>query len=81
MDRKTAVKDYKIEITKLPAVNLLKIKKDVKDGFFYANDTTIVITIPAFAYLISFLVKSGFMSHKVLEGILEEYNSTSFERG
>jgi hypothetical protein len=63
----------RIEVKLLPGVNLLVIRKKENDRFFYSNDTTFAINIKALSYLLSFLVKGGFLSPKVLEGILEEY--------
>jgi len=66
----------KIKIKYLPGINYLKIEKESGDTFFYSNDTEITISIYNLSRLLNFLVKSGFLSYKIFEGILEEYHSS-----
>jgi len=66
----------KIAVKYLPGINYLKIEKEPGDTFYYSNDTEITISIYNLVRLLNFLVKRGFLSHKILEGILEEYHST-----
>ena len=60
-----------IEILKLDNLNTLIIKN--KSGkFFIASPESIIISIPNLAALLSASVKLGYVSPKVLEGILSE---------
>lgn len=66
-----------IAIKFLAGINMIIITREPTDRFFYSNHTSFAINIQSFSYLISFLVKHGIISPKVLEGILEEYYSNS----
>ena len=45
------------------------------DRSFIASSNGFVVSISTLAHIIDYLVKNGIMSPKVLEGILEEYNT------
>lgn len=63
-----------LTVTKIPHLNTLVIKQ--KEGkFFISTRDSIVIDVPGLAFIIKFLVMNGMVSHKVLEGILDEYRS------
>jgi hypothetical protein len=67
----------KIEITKLDVINTLIIKRSKGCRFFYSTNDSLMISIPSLASLLKFLVMNEFISHKVLEGILEEFYSNN----
>lgn len=60
-----------------PIINLnsLVLKQEGGHDFFIATDNSIIISVPTLSYIISFLVKSGFVDKEVLCGILEEVNT------
>ena len=64
----------KIRITRLPKLNTLVIKQTGGKLFIAAPDS-IVIDVTGLSMLLKYLVFGGFISHKVLEGIVEEYHS------
>lgn len=59
-------------VTKLPKINTLVIKQEEGGNFFIAAPNVLVIDIFGMSMLIKFMVMNGFLSRKVLEGILEE---------
>jgi hypothetical protein len=62
-----------IEILPIKNLNALVIRN--KSGrFFLLSDDGIIISIPNLAALLKFVIKFGYMSPKVLEGILSEVN-------
>ena len=64
----------KIKVTKIPNLNTLVIKQE-GGRYFLAAEDSIVIDVPGLSYLIKFLLFSGYLSPRTLEGILEEYHS------
>lgn len=66
----------KIKVTKIPKLNTLVIQQEGGHYFISAQDS-IVIDVPGLALLIKFLVFNGYLSDRVLSGILEEWNSFS----
>jgi len=70
----------KLTITSIKHMNLVAIKQEEGKGFFISAQDAIVISIPNLAYILQFLVMNNYMSPKVLEGILEEYNSTERDK-
>lgn len=70
----------KLTVTKLPNSTTLIIKQTEGYDFFLSSESSIVISVGSLSFLIKFLVDNNFMSPKVLEGILEEYNSSKLER-
>jgi len=69
----------KLTVTKLPNSTLIIKQTDGYD-FFLSSESSIVISVGVLSFIIKFLVDNNFMSEKVLEGILEEYNSSRVER-
>lgn len=65
----------KLTVTKIPNMNTLVIKQ-IGSKFFVSTTNSIVIDIPGLAFLIKFLVMNKIISHKILEGILDEYRSS-----
>lgn len=61
-----------LKVTRLPGRNTLILRQVGGRGFFVSTDNVIVIEIPTLAFIIKFLVQNGFLSKKVLEGILSE---------
>lgn len=65
----------KIFISKIPNLNVLVIKQDLTASgthYFISTKDSIIISIPSLSALVKFLIVNGFMSKKVLEGILSE---------
>lgn len=62
-----------LTINKLPKVNILVIKQSEGARFFITTKNSIVISVSTLAFILSFLIKNGYMSEKILEGILEEF--------
>jgi len=65
----------KLLIKNIPHLNTLVLQQVGGKGFFIATNNSIVIGIDSLAFILHFLVMDGAISHKVLEGILEEYHS------
>lgn len=64
----------KLSVTKIPKLNTLVIKQR-GGNFFIASQDAIVIEIGMLSQLLKFMLNNGILSHKVLEGVLEEYHS------
>lgn len=56
-------------------MNLLVLTQDKDHVFFVGTPNKIVISIPMLSSLLKFLVFNSYLSPKVLEGILSEYNT------
>lgn len=56
-------------------MNTIVIKQSGDMKFFIATSDSIVIDIFGLSSILKFLLLSGMLSPRVLEGILEEYNS------
>ena len=63
-----------LKIINLKELNSVSIQNE-NGMHFIASNSGIVISIQTLAYIINYLIKNGIMSPKVLEGILEEYNT------
>lgn len=61
-----------VRVTKLPNLNTLVIKQS-EGRFFISAKDSIVIDVPGFSMLLKFLVFNGFISYRILEGILDEF--------
>lgn len=61
-----------MKIIKLQGLNAVRIVKEAGERVFISDVESITISIPALAMIITFLVKNGFMSKKILYGILSE---------
>jgi hypothetical protein len=66
----------KLRVFKIPNMNIIVIKQTGKANFFVSTKDSIVIDIFGLSSILKFLLFAGIVSPKVLEGILEEYNST-----
>jgi hypothetical protein len=66
----------RLVVQRIPHLNTLVLRQKEGRDFFIAANDSIVISVDTFAYIISFLVENSYLSPKVLEGILEEFNST-----
>jgi hypothetical protein len=62
----------KIIISRIPNLNVLIIKLVPNSRFFISTKDSFIISVPNFSALIKHLVKGGFISIKVLEGIISE---------
>ena len=65
----------KLQISKIPRLNTLIIKQEGTD-FFIPTKNGIIISVQQLANLIYYIVKLEYMSPKVLEGILEDFNTS-----
>ena len=78
MSKKTIERELKV--TFLPVGELLIIKKQsLADTFFYSNDRTIAISVSALYYLISFLLRKGWIKAEMLEKIIADYENSKTE--
>lgn len=79
MDKKMAEERKGIRVRKIDPLNLLvfDIGRDNKEVIL--TDSGIIISINNLTAIIKFLVFNKVLSHKTIEGILEEYY-TFFER-
>lgn len=64
-----------LTVTKIPNLNIIVIKQR-NGNFFVATRDSFVIDIVGLSFILKFLVMSGMVSPKVLEGILDEYHSS-----
>jgi len=62
----------KIIISRIPNLNVLIIKLVPGSRFFISTKDSFIISIPNLSALIKHLIKGGFISIKVLEGIISE---------
>lgn len=63
----------KLKITKLDNANTLILRQSEGKEFFISTMDSIVISPKSLAFILKFMVINGFLSPKVLEGVLEEY--------
>jgi hypothetical protein len=63
----------KLSVSKLIGMNLLVLTQEEENTFFVGTPNKILISIPTLSYVLKFLIQNGYMSSKVLEGILSEY--------
>ena len=63
----------KVTVTKIPLLNTLVIRQFGGQDFFISAKDSIVISIPALSFLLKFLLGSGVVSVKLLEGIIQEH--------
>lgn len=76
----------KLKVFKIPNMNVIVIKQ-TGGKFFVSTNDSIVIDIFGLSSILKFLLFSGIISPRVIEGIMEEYNSnvrntelTTYER-
>jgi hypothetical protein len=62
----------KLTVTRIPNMNTIVIRQFEGKDFFITSKDSIVIGIDSLAFILNFLVLNNFISHKVLEGILED---------
>jgi len=62
----------KLIISRIPNLNVLVIKLTPGSRFFISTKDSFIISVPNLAALIKYLVRGGFISIKVLEGIISE---------
>ena len=65
-------KEEKLSVLSLVGSDTYVIRKSTDSSFFITTPDTIIIGKSGLVFLINFLVKHGFISVKVLEGIIEE---------
>lgn len=65
----------KLKIFKIPNMNVIVIKQS-GGNFFVSTKDSIVIDIFGLSSMLKFMLFAKILSPKVLEGILEEYNSS-----
>lgn len=65
-----------VSISKIGNNLIIKKEEEVEGAteMFVSTKNSIIISISNLATLLRFLVLNNFVSHKVLEGILEEYH-------
>jgi len=66
----------KMTIKFLKDFNTIVMKNEGR-GLFITTSNSLIISITNLAYLLKILIDNNFLSIKVLEGIVEEYNSFS----
>lgn len=67
-----------IEISKIKNINTLVIKQTGDERHFIITSNSIIIPITMLATLLKSMLMHGFIKPQLLEGLLEEYNSTEF---
>lgn len=63
-----------LKIQKIPNTNSIVIRQDTPKEVFIGTKEAIIISIPLLASMLVFMVKTGIISKKVIEGILVEVN-------
>jgi hypothetical protein len=61
-----------MDITKIRDMIIIKQRGN---ELFISSSNSLIISTSALAYLLSFLVKNGFISPKLLIGVLEDYSN------
>lgn len=62
-------------MSKIPNLGLLVINQTDGRDFFISAENSLVISVASLSFIMRFLVENNFISPKVLEGILEDYNT------
>lgn len=62
-----------MKLTVNKVMNNLVIRQDEVGAFFIGTKEAIVISVPTLTFILNFMVKTGSLSPKVLEGILSDY--------
>lgn len=65
----------KLRVFKIPHMDTIVIKQTGGNAFFVSTQDSIVLHMFGLTSILKFLLFSRIMSPKVLEGLLEEYNS------
>jgi len=63
----------KLNVSKLMGMNLLVLTQEEENTFFVGTPNKIVISIPTLSYILKFMMSNGYLSPRVLEGLLSEY--------
>lgn len=63
-----------LRVHKIPNTNSIVMTQDSPREFFIGTKETIIISVPVLISTITFMVKIGVLSKKLLEGILTEVN-------
>lgn len=69
----------KLKVLRIPNMNIVVIKQTEGGNFFVSTKDSIVIDIFGLSSILKFMLFSGILSPRVLEGILEEYDSMKGE--
>ena len=69
----------KLQISRIPTLNVLVIKQEGGRDFFTTTNNGIIISVQQLSNLLWYLIKLEFLSPKVLMGILEDYNTSKFK--
>lgn len=64
-----------VTITYLPGHDVVVLKKSPDSQVFITTNDSVVIGRDTLITLLNYLVKNNIVSHKVIGGILEEYNT------
>jgi len=64
-----------LKILKLNDHNTLVIRQEGGNDLFISNKDGVIISIISLSFLLKFLVFHGFVSVKVLQQIVDEYNT------
>jgi hypothetical protein len=64
-----------LTVTRIPKLNTIVLKQR-NGNFFVSTKDSFIIDIQGLSFLIKFLVHNNILSHRVLEGILDEYYSS-----
>lgn len=64
----------KLKVFKIPNMNIIVIKQS-GGNFFVSTKDSILIDVFGLSSILKFLLMSNIISPRVLEGVLEEYNS------
>jgi len=68
--------EKKLTVKQFPNLNnLLVIKQENGPSIFLSTTDSVLITVHALASLLTFLLKEGMLSSKVLEAVLSDYYS------
>lgn len=62
-----------VNIVKLNDQNTLVIKKSKSSNFFMTTESSVIISISNLSFLLKYMLFTGIISPKLLEGLLGEY--------
>jgi hypothetical protein len=65
----------RLTVMRIPHINTVVIKQIDGRDFFLTSKDSIVIGVDSLSFIIKFLVDSGAISPKLLEGILEDVHT------
>jgi hypothetical protein len=64
-----------IYVKLIKGLNTLVFEKPEDSDYFVTTRNTLIITVSNLATILHYLVMNNILSHKILEGILEDYNT------